>query len=434
VASLLRDRRFAPLFWCQFLAAFGDNALKSALTFVLVWGIGGAGAAPLVVLAGALFIAPFFLLSGVGGQLADRFDKALLARRIKFAELGAAGLAAAGVALGSVPLLFASLLAFGIASALFGPVKYGLLPDQLAPEQLPAANALVEAATFLAILGGTVAGSLATTVPVPLAGAIAVCSVLAWIAARLIPPTGRGAPDLHVQANILASTAALLRGLRKDRRAWRAGLFNAWFWLAGSVALALLPPLVKDTLGGSERAATLALCVFAIGVALGSGAAAWLSGGRIILLPCVLGAGLVGAALLDLWWTTRGLAPVAAAGLRAFLTQPGRVHALLDLAALAAGGGLIAVPSFAAVQAWAGAERRARSVAAVNVLSAAAIVAGALVTAPLQHAGLGTPALFGLLGAASLVAAALMLATLPTNAVRDGRWMRSRFWRIQVRG
>ncbi len=387
------------------------------------------------MLAGAVFIAPFFLLSGLGGELADRLDKALLARRIKFAELGAAGLAAAGIWLGSVPVLFAALFAFGIASALFGPVKYGILPDQLAPEQLPAANALVEAATFLAILGGTVAGGLATTAPRPLAVSIAVCSALAWLAARLIPLAGRRAPDLRVEANIFASTVALIRELRVDRRAWRAALFNAWFWLAGSVALALLAPLVKDTLGGSEAAATLALCLFAVGVGLGSGAAAWLSGGRIILLPCALGAALVGAALLDLWWTARGLAPVVTVGLRAFLAQPGRVHALLDLAALAVGGGLIAVPSFAAVQAWAGADRRARSVAAVNVLSAAAMVVGALVTAPLQHAGLSTPELLGLLGGASLLVAMLMLVTLPTNGLRDALWMGFRlFYRVHVSG
>ncbi len=423
IANLLTERRFAPLFWCQFLAAFGDNALKSALVFILVWGRSGADvgatAGPLVTLAGALFIAPFFLLSGLGGELADWLDKALLARRIKLLELGAAALAAAGIALGSVPTLFAALLLFGIASALFGPVKYGILPDHLAPTRLPAANALVEAATFAAILGGTVAGALATSAPMPLAAAIAACSVLAWVMARLIPRTGRGAPDLRVQANIIASTAALLRGLRAQRRAWQAALFNAWFWLAGSVALALLPPLVKVTLGGDEAAATLALSLFAIGVGLGSAAAAWLARGRIVLLLCAVGAALVGAGLLDLWLDVWGLAPAPTGSLRGFLGQSGRLHALLDLAGVAVSGGLIAVPSFAAVQAWAAPEHRARSVAAVNVLSAGAIVAGALVTAPLQHMGFGVPALFGMLGAASLAAAVFMVEALRRTRLRS---------------
>ena len=391
--------------------------------FILVWGRGGsdtgATAGPLVTLAGALFIAPFFLLSGLGGELADRLDKALLARRIKLLELGAAALAAAGIVLGSVPVLFAALLLFGIASALFGPVKYGILPDQLAPKRLPAANALVEAATFAAILGGTVAGGLATRVPAPLAVGIGLCSVLAWVMANLIPRTGRGAPDLRVRANVVASTAGLIRELCAQRRAWQAAMFNAWFWLAGSVALALLPPLVKATLGGNEAAATLALCLFAVGVGMGSGGAAWIARGRIILVPCAAGAALVGAGLLDLWLDVRGLAPAPTSSLRGFLGQPGRLHALLDLAGVAAAGGLIAVPSFAAVQAWAAPERRARSVAAVNVLSAGAIVAGALVTAPLQRMGLGVPALFGVLGATSLLAAILMILALHRTRLRS---------------
>jgi acyl-[acyl-carrier-protein]-phospholipid O-acyltransferase/long-chain-fatty-acid--[acyl-carrier-protein] ligase len=141
--SLLATRRFAPLFWCQFLSAFGDNVLKNALVVLILFRIGGEGAEALVTLAGAVFIAPFFLLSGLGGELADRFDKARVARALKLAEIGAAGVAVAGFWLASIPVLFAALLLFGMIAALFGPVKYGILPDHLAREELPAGNALV---------------------------------------------------------------------------------------------------------------------------------------------------------------------------------------------------------------------------------------------------------------------------------------------------
>src|SRR3954451_17547013 len=158
---LLWSRRFAPLFWCQFFSAFNDNFLKNALVFLILFKIGGSDAEALVTLAGAVFIGPFFLLSGLGGELADRFDKAVVARRLKLAEIGAAGLAVAGFWLHSLPVLFAALFAFGTIAALFGPIKYGILPDHLAREELPAGNALVEAATFLAILLGTVPGGYA---------------------------------------------------------------------------------------------------------------------------------------------------------------------------------------------------------------------------------------------------------------------------------
>src|SRR5262245_2348154 len=158
--SLMSSRRFAPLFWCQFFAAFNDNFLRNALIILILFKLGTAGGEMLVTLSGAIFMAPFFLLSGLGGQLADRFDKAMIARRVKFSEIGAAAVAMAGFALQSVPILFVALLLFGALAALFTPMKYGILPDHLAREELPAGNALIEAATFMAILFGTIAGGV----------------------------------------------------------------------------------------------------------------------------------------------------------------------------------------------------------------------------------------------------------------------------------
>ncbi len=159
--SLLATRRFAPLFLCQFFAAFNDNFLKNALVLFILFKIGGERGESLVTLAGVVLMAPFFILSALGGQMADKFDKALVARRLKFVEIGAAGVAALGFWLGSVPVLFVALFLFGALGALFGPVKYGILPDHLAREELPAGNALIEGATFIAILTGTIAGGIA---------------------------------------------------------------------------------------------------------------------------------------------------------------------------------------------------------------------------------------------------------------------------------
>src|SRR5450631_4055875 len=99
---LMLSRRFAPLFWCQFFSAFGDNFLKTALVFLILFQIGGADSEALITLAGATLIAPFFILSVLGGELADRYDKALVARRLKFAEIGVAAIAVCGFAFHSV--------------------------------------------------------------------------------------------------------------------------------------------------------------------------------------------------------------------------------------------------------------------------------------------------------------------------------------------
>src|SRR3954453_18115997 len=131
-SSLLLTRRFAPLFWTQFFSAFSDNFLKNSLVFLILFHIGGSDAEALITLAAAVFIAPFFFLSALGGELADRYDKATVAQRLKFAEIGIALIAVVGFWLHSVEILFGVLFLFGIIAALFGPIKYGILPDHLA--------------------------------------------------------------------------------------------------------------------------------------------------------------------------------------------------------------------------------------------------------------------------------------------------------------
>jgi acyl-[acyl-carrier-protein]-phospholipid O-acyltransferase/long-chain-fatty-acid--[acyl-carrier-protein] ligase len=154
-SSLLMTRRFAPLFWTQFFSAFSDNFLKNSLVFLILFHIGGSDADALITLAAAVFIAPYFFLSALGGELADRYDKAVVARWLKFAEIGISFIAVTGFGLQSVPLLFVALFLFGVIASLFGPIKYGILPDHLARSELPAGNALVEGATFIAILLGS---------------------------------------------------------------------------------------------------------------------------------------------------------------------------------------------------------------------------------------------------------------------------------------
>src|SRR3954470_24736112 len=204
--SLLLSRRFAPLFWCQFFSAFSDNFLKNALVFLILVKIGGSFADSLITLAAAVFIAPYFFLSAFGGEMADRYDKALIAQRIKLVEIAVSALAVFGFWLhtvgfdvASVTILFLALFGFGVCGALFGPIKYGILPDHLERSELPAGNALVEGATFIAILLGTIVGGIAAQNggdPAAFGFLMLIFSVACWGASLLIPPTGQGAPEL----------------------------------------------------------------------------------------------------------------------------------------------------------------------------------------------------------------------------------------------
>jgi acyl-[acyl-carrier-protein]-phospholipid O-acyltransferase / long-chain-fatty-acid--[acyl-carrier-protein] ligase len=465
--SLMTTRRFAPLFWCQFFSAFNDNFLKNTLIILITFKLASSNSEALVQLAGAIFILPYFILSAFGGQIADRYDKAIVAKRLKFAEIFVAGISVLGFWLHqysdvySVVTLFVALFGFGVIGSLFGPIKYGILPDHLAESELPSGNALVEGATFLAILIGTIAGGFAAKGdPLSFGGLMMLFAVLCWLFARMIPRTGEGAPHLVIERNIAKSTFALLGDLKAEPRLWWGGLVSSWFWLVGAVSLALLPSLVKEVIGGNPDVVNTYLATFSIAVAIGSGLAAWLCHGRIVLVPTLIGAIGLGVFTLDLGWTTHGLAAVLTpslvpgatvhgigglAGLAGGETLPGiggvfshalGIHAAIDLAGLAISGGLFIVPTFAAVQAWAGADRRARVIAAVNVLNAAFMVVSAVAVALLQKlTGIGPASVFLILGVLNFVVAGVIARTLPTNLLRDFLTVAFRtLFRLEVTG
>jgi len=411
------SRRFAPLFWCQFFAAFNDNFLKTALVFLILFQVASEDSEALITLASAVFIAPFFFLSGLAGELADRFDKARMAQVVKFAEIFIAGLSVYGYEHQSIPIMFVALAGFGINSALFGPVKYGILPDHLRREELPTGNALVEGATFIAILTGTIAAGLAARDgrdTVLFGGLVVAFSLACWLSALLIPPTGQGAPQLGVRANIAASTIAMFRYLRGDRRLWWGALVTSWFWVVGIVVLALLPPLIKNLIGGNEDTVTACLALFSIAVGAGSGLAAWIARGRIVLTTTFAGAVLLALFALDLGFASYGRAAATV------LQEPGVVltsglglRVAIDLTGMAVAGGLFIVPAFAAVQAWSDVAWRARTIAAINVLNAAFMTTATVLVAVLQKFGTTVPTLFLLIGTACALVALAIWKTMP---------------------
>jgi len=386
-----------------------------------------------------------FLLSAFGGELADKHDKAWVARGIKAFEIPIAAVAGLGFMFDSISLLFASIVLFGFGAALFGPIKYGILPDHLERIELPAANALVEGATFLAILLGTILGGLAmmeTSAGVKIIPGWAIAlvilsfAIIGWLSARSVQPTGAAAPDLVITKNPLRSTIDRLRELSRDRRLWIGGLITSWFWLSGIVALSLLPTLVKGHLGGGKELITLGLCVFTLGIAFGSYLAARASRRRPNMALVPVGALFMGLFCLDLGWGVWGLAAAEGSLTLASLLQSGTgLRVMFDLFGMSAAGGLFIVPAFAAVQMWAPVDRRARVIAAVNILNAAFMTSATLAIAALQYAGWQSSHLFVALGAANLVAVVLVLRAWGRQGVQDLAMFIFRFfYRLEVKG
>ncbi|MGZ9076581.1 MAG: MFS transporter, partial [Burkholderiaceae bacterium] len=354
-------------------------------------------------------------------------------------EIPIAIVAAAGFWLNSVPVLFAALAGFGVMAALFGPIKYGILPNILDKTEISAGNALVESATFAAILIGTIAGGLmvhpeGTAWELP--AAVVVLSVLCWVAARFIPKTGAAAPSLVVSKNPLTSTYALISALREDSRLWTGGLISSWFWLVGAVALSLLPVMLKDGMNGTQGVITLGLLVFTVGIAVGSMLAAKASRMRPNMALVPVGAFLMALACLDLAWTASGLArsaePLQVEGFLASLTG---LRLATGLFVLSLAGGLFIVPSFAAVQLWARDEYKARVVAACNVISAAFMVGASLLLAALQWFGFSTASLFLMLGVANMVVLGLVLKAWGKHGLKDlAMFLFKTFLRLEIKG
>jgi len=436
--NLMTSRKFAPLFWTQFLSAFNDNFLKQTLVFLILAEMAAKGAS-LVTLAGGIFIVPFLLLSAVGGELADKYDKARMAEILKRAEIAVAAISVMGIALSSIWVLMLALLGFGIISSLFGPIKYGILPDHLERKDLPKANAWIEGGTFIAILTGTIVAALAFTkgdnawVFGPMMMGL---SVLCWFCARMIPSTGSKAPDLVIDRNVIRSSVTLVNELREDKRIWRSALMNCWFWFVGAFVMSMLPIIVTEILGGSEIIVPAYLATFAISIAVGSAIAGWMSAGRIVLLPAPVGTVIVALFGIDLAWNLWGLqSTYHAETLLSFFAGAKTIRVAIDLAGMAIGGAFLAVPTFAAMQTWADEARRARVIGAANVLSALFIATGLALVGGLQAIGVSAPAIILGLSVINIGVAWLMLKTMPTNPFRDFISILFRaFMRLEVEG
>ncbi|MGI4877451.1 MAG: MFS transporter [Janthinobacterium lividum] len=402
--SLLSQRRFGPLFVTQFLGAFNDNLFKTAMLFLITYHMAGdlRTASVMVAAAGGVFILPFFLFSGIAGQLADAVDKAAIARAVKLAEIGILGVGAIAIALASVPMLFAVLFAMGAHSTIFGPVKYAFLPQHLRSDELLGGTGLVEGGTFVAILLGQVSGGLLSSFAVD--AAMLTVAVAGWLSSRMIP----AAPPEVVRPidwnPVTASRTVLARALTV-RPVVIVTLAISWFWALGAIFTSQFVPLVKGTLHASETVATLFLVVFTMGIAAGSAGVSRLLRGRVSTQAAPWAAVAMAAASIDLIFAVQPVASTASetVGLASFIATPAAWRLLGDLFVLAAAGGVFSVPLYAILQTRGRAATRSSTVAANNIVNAAFQVAGVLLAGSAIARGMSIPLVLTISGASALL-------------------------------
>jgi len=394
---LVRTRRFLPIFTTQFLGAFNDNLFRTAMVMLVIYGIyrDAAQEATFSAVAGGLFILPFFLLSALAGQLADANDKAAIIRIVKTAEILIMIVGAAGLLFHAIPLLFAALFAMGVHSTFFGPIKYAILPQHLDKDEVLGGTGLVEAGTYIAILGGTLLGGLLVVERADgsfhaeyAALAVLVVAVIGRLAGGFVPPAPPaddpelpGFPKRGMDWHILRASITLVSATMHVKRLFLAIVAISFFWSMGAVLAAQFPPLVKNSLGSDQTVATLFLAVFSIGVAIGSVAVNRLLKGRVGAQYAPASALAMGLFVLDLYrrvrtWPANG---GELHDLGQFLSLPNSWMVVVDLLGVAIAGGMFVVPLYAFLTATVPKSETARTIAANNIVNAGMMVAATLI-------------------------------------------------------
>lgn len=442
--ALLRQRRFLPFFLTQALGAFNDNVFKNALVILVTYlalDVTDAQRNGYSALAAGLFILPFFLFSASAGQLAEKFDKAVLARLIKLLEVAIMAVAAAGFITHHTSLLFAMVFMMGLHSTLFGPLKYAILPEVLHEDELVGGNGMVEMGTFLAILGGTLLGSNLIRVEQqgPLwVSLVCVAVALAGLAAACAMPRAPApAPELRFNWNPWDETRRMLRQLRRRKTLFLSCLGISWFWFYGSIYFVQLPVYAKQVLGGDAGVYTLLLATFSIGVALGSLLCERLSKGMVEIGLVPLGSIGMTVFGVDLYFAHPHL---AAAGQQSAWTLLGQGFAvwrvLLDLLLMAVFSGFFIVPLFALIQLRSKPRQRARVIAANNILNAIFMVVASVVSVlVLNGLGLSIPQLLLFTAVLNAGVALYIYSLVPEFLWRFVAWVLvNSLYRLEVTG
>jgi 1-acyl-sn-glycerol-3-phosphate acyltransferase len=439
--TLLGKRRFLPFFITQSLGAFNDNVLKQSLILAILYKLNIDGDRSIWVnLCALLFILPFFLFSALAGQFGEKYPKDALIRLIKLAEIGIMLVAAAGFVLGHLWLLLLALFAMGTHSALFGPVKYSILPQHLRDEELVGGNGMVEMGTFLAILAGTISAGImmSTTNYAPLvAAAMVVVACFGYLASRSIPAAVAVAPQMKLQWNIFTQTWATLRlGLGQTPAVSRSIVGNSWFWFVGAIYLTQIPAYAKQWLYGDETVVTLILTVFSIGIAAGSMLCERLSGRKVEIGLVPFGSmGLTVFGLL-LWWHS-GQMPqnVMANDWLGVLGFSEARWVLLDILGIGIFGGFYIVPLYTLIQSRTDERERSRVIASNNILNALFMVVSAIVSILLLSvAQLSIPELFLVVSLMNVAVNIYIFKVVPEFTMRFMIWLLSHsLYRVEHR-
>ena len=431
---LFTQRRFLPFFVTQFLGALNDNIFKNALLVIVVSSavIGAESSTNFTTnLAAGLFILPYFLFSTTAGLLADKYDKSLLIRRIKFAEIII--MLAGCYALWSMNVSFMLVILFflGVQSSFFGPIKYSIIPQHLSADELLGGNAQVGMGTFVSILMGTLIGGWIVTFeqgPLMVGGLAVIVAIIGWLCSLQIPDAAAENSALVIGLNPIRQSRENFKLAKQDPTVFYCILANSWFWLYGGSFLTQVPNFAVTVLKGHPTLISILLAAFIIGVAIGSLLCNRLSKGKVE--PGLIPIGALGLTVfaIDLFFSSNAF-QLANQGVIAvmpneFFGLSGGVRVGFDLMFIGLCGGLFIVPLYSMIQQRSAANIRARVLSVNNISNAFYMVIGSLIGILfLSILGWSIPEFFFAIALLNLVFTGFIFYLVPEFMQRAKIWL-----------
>lgn len=435
LGGLILQRRFLAYFVTQFLGAFNDNAFRFAFVMLVTYRIGDdlpMDSRMLVTLASGLFILPFFLFSAFSGQLADRYSKRAMIRILKVSELFLMVVAVVGFLTTNAVLLLVLVFLMGSQSACFGPLKYSIIPEILSRREILPANAWTQGGTFFAIILGTLFGSALIGVDggvYLICGLVVAAAVGGLIASWFLPRTPPSAPELRTDWNFFRQTWRVLSIAFHDRFVLICILGISWFWFIGASLLAQFPVLAESYLHAAEGVASLLLVLMSVGVAIGAFLSAKLLKGRPDPRFVPFATLVMTVFLVDVIATTAGVRkPDELFSLGEFMSVPGGLRVLVGVFFLSVAGGFYTTPLYSLIQTLAEERRRARTIAATNLMNSAFMVFSAVLFIVLYGREWTLLEIFGMIAVFNLLFAGLLFVCAAMARTRLGPEMRRTFF------
>lgn len=426
--KLMGSKRFSPLFFTQFFGAFTDNVFKQALIMLIVFSLASSSDASLWSnIAAGLFILPFFLFSGLAGELSEKIEKSKLIRCTKIAEIAIMVFGVAALYSGNPTFMVMVLFVMGLQSTIFGPTKYSILPQHLKSDEVIAGNGLMEMGTFIAILFGTMCGAYFINQENGIAFVstiLLLSSILGYVSSTKIPPAPATSPELKLGLNIFKQTKELFKITKgRPRSVYLSVIGISWFWFIGATFLTQLPTFVKTSLNGNETLVTLLLVGFSLGIGVGSLLCETMSRKKVELgiVPFgSIGITLFGVLLYCSIPDTASSVQLTASG---FLETAYGWCVFLNIVMIGIFGGFYTVPLYSLIQTRTEKEYISRVVASNNMLNALFMVINAGVVMLLLGAGMSIPELFLTISVVNAIVSLYIYAQVPEFALRFVIWI-----------